>query len=213
MGKATHAKTASTMRLIGLLGAVMMVTAASCSQKSPSPKPRLDIVGDSIAFESTADIHAHFDGHYRVKVTATFGFTTWRQQFAVAADAADPPAKEIIELGTNDAVRIDHPSPTGDGPPPTLADVTGRLDTFAREFPKSTCVIFVTVSTHNPTWSPANAHAIDDHIRSRFAHVADWDRAWKPSYFDTAGDPHPNESGRQALLALVDTALDDCPNG
>jgi hypothetical protein len=200
------------MRVIGLLSVFMMVIAVSCSQKSPSPKQALDIVGDSITFESTSDIRAHFDGHYRVKVTASFGFTTWRQQSAVASDAADPPAKEIVELGTNDAVRIDHPLPTGDGPPPTLADVTARLDKFARELPRSTCVIFVTVSTHNPAWSPANAQRIDDHIRSSFAHVADWDRAWKPSYFDTAGDPHPNESGRQALLAVLDTALDNCPN-
>jgi hypothetical protein len=115
----------------------------------------------------------------------------------------------VINLGTNDATRISKqlrlPEPT-----PTLAAIDHRFDMFSKEFPRTTCVLFVTVNTHNPSWSPRNAAAINGHIRM-FAHVVDWDKAWRSSYFDRPDDPHPNEVGRQALLQIEDQAIAKCP--
>jgi hypothetical protein len=88
--------------------------------------------------------------------------------------------------------------------------VTGRLDAFAAAFPAATCVVFVTVNSHNPSWAPANARAINDHMRASFPHVADWDAAVQPSYFAAPDTPHPDAAGRQALLALEDQAMAGC---
>jgi hypothetical protein len=176
--------------------------------------PKLQFVGDSITIQSAPDINAHYHKHHDVAIDAIGGSVTWLMTGTVAAEAALKPAAEVINLGTNDAGSIGVPWIV-DGqvimPAQTLADVLGRFDTFAAEFPATTCVVFVTVDTHNPGWAPANAQAINDHIRASFAHVADWDAAWQASYFDQPNDPHPNETGRQALLALEDTAIAGCP--
>ena len=69
----------------------------------------------------------------------------------------------------------------------------------------------VTVNTHNPSWTPAAAQAINDHVRAmpRIV-VADWDQALVPTDFDAADNPHPNETGRQHLIAVEDAAINRC---
>jgi lysophospholipase L1-like esterase len=118
------------------------------------------------------------------------------------------PDVEIIELGTNDANHIADPLPKQLAGSRTVAQVNARLDLFDALFAASTCVVFVTVNTHNPSWHPRYGRAINDHIRAKFAHVADWDAAWKASYFAVPDDPHPNAAGRQALIT-VDAAPGD----
>lgn len=215
----------------GVIAAVMMAflltTAAQCNPAqsgkystvqsfSNSGLTKLAFQGDSITFQSTADINAHYGANYDVAIHATVGVDTSMRGDAVAADAAQDPAIEIINLGTNDAVRI------GTATPPTIDDVTGRLELFATEFPASTCIIFVNINTHNPDWGPANAQAIDDFFSQNpliFPHVVPWDAAWQASNFipgknGTAANPdgpHPNETGRQLLLKLEDQAIQGCP--
>jgi lysophospholipase L1-like esterase len=198
-------------------GAVVcvLILGASCATNQPplhNGKPIIQFDGDSITFQSTADINAHYGSTYDVGINALVGTDTYIEAGQIGAEAAEAPSVEIINLGTNDANRIDA-GPTNLEPAQTLADVTGRLDTFATEFPSTTCVIFVNVNTHNPSWSPVNAQAIDDHFAANptlFAHVVDWNGAWQASYFGTPDNPHPNETGRQALLALEDAAIAGC---
>jgi hypothetical protein len=206
--------------LAATVGAFLLLSASSCSVSQPfisSGTPKLQFVGDSITVQSAADINAHFGGSYNTAIEATTGADTYTQAANVTAEAQLDPAVEIINLGTNDAGRINSAwTTTINGqlvtiePQQTLADVTGRLDTFAGEFPASTCVVFVTVNAHNPSWAPANAQAINDHIRVSYPHIVDWDAAWQPSYFDKPDNPHPNAAGRQELLALEDQAIADC---
>jgi lysophospholipase L1-like esterase len=197
----------------------LILGASACATNQPASrngKPIIDFVGDSITFQSTADINAHYSTNYDVGIEAVIGIDTYLSQGAVQNQAADAPSVEVINLGTNDANRVGIAiTGTRDGQPvtiepaQTIQDIEGRLDAFNAEFPDS-CVVFVTINTHNPSWSPANAAAINDHIRATFPHVADWDAAYDPSYFDLPDQPHPNETGRQALLALEDATIARC---
>ncbi|MFN8037520.1 MAG: hypothetical protein U0V73_16490 [Acidimicrobiia bacterium] len=93
----------------------------------------------------------------------------------------------------------------------SLAQVVARYDAIAKQFPASTCVVFVNLNTHA---LPPAAQAINDHLRNNpalFPHVVDWDAAWQARYFDAPGDAHPNATGRQAMLALEDAAIATCP--
>ena len=114
----------------------------------------------------------------------------------------------MINLGTNDVAHIDKSSQLE--PRSSVAKIDARLDKFAAEFPSTTCVVFVTLDSHNPGWHPAYVRQINKHIRSTFAHVADWDATLRPADFYLAGDPHPNETGRQVLLAVEDRAIASC---
>jgi hypothetical protein len=206
--------------LAATVGAFLLLSASSCSVSQPfvsSGAPKIQFVGDSITWQSAADINAHYGGSYDTAIEATIGADTYTQAANVAAEAALAPEFEIINLGTNDARRMNAAWTTVVNgqtvviePQQTLADVTGRLDAFAAAFPAATCVVFVTVNAHNPSWTPANAQGINDHIRASFPHAADWDAAWQPSYFAEPDNPHPNAAGRQALLALEDQAIADC---
>ena len=92
----------------------------------------------------------------------------------------------------------------------TIEQVLARYDAMVAEFAPTTCLVFVTVNTHNPSWGPGYASTINDHLRVIAPHLVDWDAAWSASYFDAVNNPHPNTSGRQALLALEDRAIADC---
>jgi hypothetical protein len=202
-------------RVAGAVVCFLILGAASCSTNQPpahNGKPILQFDGDSITFQSTADINAHYNTTYDVGINALVGTDTYLEAGQIGVEAAEAPAVEVINLGTNDAVRIGAPAIWWE-PTQTLADIAGRFDTFATEFPASTCVVFVNVNAHNPSWHPTNAQAIDDYLAANptiFPHVVDWNTAWQPSYFDTPDNPHPNETGRQALLALEDTAIAGC---
>lgn len=200
--------------------AFFIAAAASCQTDQPlvrTGKPTIEFAGDSITVQATPDINAFFGSTHDVGIKAITGIDTFLLASTVATQAADVPDVEVINLGTNDAARVGVPVyRTLNGqqvlvePAQTVGNDTARLDAFNAEFPNS-CVVFVTVNTHNPTWGPTNAALINDHIRTTFAHVADWDAAYSASYFDTADDPHPNATGRAAMLALEDAAIATCP--
>jgi hypothetical protein len=200
--------------------ACLLLSASSCSLSRPfvsSGAPKIQFIGDSITEESVADIDAHFGASYDVAIEATGGTDTYMQAANVAAAALLSPAFAIINLGTNDALRMNaawtsiiNGQTVVIEPQQTLTDVTGRLDAFAAAFPATACVVFVTVNSHNPSWAPANTRAINDHIRATFPHVADWDAAVQPSYFAAPDNPVPNAAGRQALLAIEDQAMASC---
>jgi lysophospholipase L1-like esterase len=213
-----------TCRVGGAVVCFLILGAASCSTNQPplhNGKPIIQFDGDSITVQATADINAHYGTAYDVGINALVGTDTYIEAGEIGVEAAESPKVEIINLGTNDATRVGktligtyNGQPFVIEPAQTLADITGRFDTFATEFPASTCVIFVNVNTHNPSWGPANAQAIDDHLTANptlFPHVVDWNAAWNASYFNTPDNPHPNETGRQALLALEDAAIASCP--
>jgi hypothetical protein len=213
--------TAGKPRLLGgVLTAVVLLGASACATLQPftgSGLPKIQFVGDSITVLSTADINAHYRPSHDVAIDALVGVDTFLMAHDVAGEAALSPAVEVINLGTNDASRIGIPIyGTYHGeqiliePAQTIGDITSRLDGFEAEFPSTTCVVFVTINTHNPSWGPSDAQKLNDHIRATYAHVADWDAAWRSTYFDSADNPHPNETGRQALIALEDRAIAGC---
>jgi lysophospholipase L1-like esterase len=200
--------------------AVFAIGAASCRTIQPfagTGAPTLQFTGDSITVQSTADINAHFKANHDVGIEAFVGADTREQASQVARDAATSPAIEVINLGTNDAARIgvdQYATINGKrvliDPASTMEQVLARFDVFVAEFSATTCLVFVTVNTHNPSWEPANAATINDHLRAISPHLVDWDAAWKASYFDAPDNPHPNATGRQALLALEDQAIAGC---
>lgn len=196
-------------KLLGLIPACLLALAAGAACQPVPPPPGIVFVGDSITALSTADIHAHYDPAYTVSVRAAIGLDTFLSTGNVAAAAATNPAVAVIDLGTNDADRMGQDFGPLD-PAQSVESVTARLDGFAAQFPASTCVIFVTVNTHNPSWGAGVAAQLDDHVRT-FAHVADWDAATTGADYDVADNPHPNAAGRQHLLTVEDQAIAGCP--
>jgi hypothetical protein len=202
------------VRFAWIVVVLLVVSTSSCSSTRPHGRarpPTLQFAGDSITFFSAADIKAHYAGRYDVAIDATSGIDTYTIAPDIPFQARLAPDVEIIELGTNDANHIADPLPNEPAGSQTVTEVNARLDRFNALFPASTCVVFVTVNTHNPSWHPGYARAINDHIRAKFAHIADWDAAWEASYFFVPDDPHPNATGRQALLAVEDRAIAGCP--
>jgi hypothetical protein len=178
-------------------------------------KPRLQFDGDSVTAGASNDILAKWGDQYDIAINALVGTTTTIEAHSVRIESRLEPSVAVIELGTNDAICPSDPTNGLCGFPVSAGyvskGVTGRLQTFADEFPKSTCVIFVVPDDHNPSWGPAQVKVIDAYERAHFAHLADWQAAYRPSYFDTPDQPHPNEKGRQALLSLIDHAMKGCP--
>jgi hypothetical protein len=187
-----------------------------------SGRPRLQFEGDSITFRSAAKIRAHYRGRYDVAIHGTVGVDTYEEVANVSKQAALRPRVEVINLGTNDAHQNGQVvSRTVSGqriviePAQTLEQVLARFDAMTAQFSPATCVVLVTVNTHNPSWGPANARAINDHIRALAQAedavvVADWNRGWHPSYFDSANNPHPNTRGQSVLLTIEDRAIARC---
>jgi hypothetical protein len=196
------------------------VLGAACSTAQPfmgSGAPTIQFTGDSITVQSTLDINAHYQSTYDVGIDAVSNADSWQLAWRFPLDAATSPDIEVVNLGTNDAARVGVAQYANNNgqlvqtePAWTMEEVLARYDAIVAEFAPTTCLVFVTVNTHNPTWGPANAATINDHLRAIAPHLVDWDAAWDASYFDLAGDPHPNEAGRQALLALEDQAIADC---
>jgi ABC-type glycerol-3-phosphate transport system substrate-binding protein len=74
-----------------------------------SAKPKRAFAGDSITFQSVADINAHYRNRYNVAIVAANGVDTYFAAQFVAEQAVQAPAVEVINLGTNDANLIRNP--------------------------------------------------------------------------------------------------------
>ena len=187
-----------------------------------SSLPKLQFEGDSITHQSAADIYEHFRRRYNLAIQAKIGISTLEEvPTNTAAQAELRPRIEVINLGTNDAVRAERASASPGTNPlmprraRSIDEVLDNFTTIANQFPTSTCLVFVTVNTHNPSWAPANAKRVNERLAqiamSRpHTVLADWNAAWRPKYFDRSDNPHPNERGRRALLVLEDRAIARC---
>jgi hypothetical protein len=198
------------MVIVGLLAALTTVAGLPSSAGAITLQqihPTLHFVGDSITAQSATDLTSYFSrAGYAVTINAVPGSDTAADAHFVTRDAGLSPSVEVINLGTNDTRLV------AEGEP--LADVLHRLNTFASEpmFPL-TCVVFTTVTTHATDWPPSVAAAINAWERTHFAHVADWDAAYNPAYYDGTGDnPHPVELGRHALTHVIADAIAGCSN-
>ncbi|MDQ1478598.1 MAG: GDSL-like Lipase/Acylhydrolase family [Actinomycetota bacterium] len=199
-GRTTKSRVA---RAVVLFAACLALPAWSCSTTQSivgDGRPTLQFVGDSITFQSTDDINAHYGTAHDVGIWAIVGATTLEAAAEVAVEAKAGPDIEVINLGTNDA----HTETATE-----LAGTLSRLKAMRSEFRASTCVVWVTINENNPTWGPENARTINALLRT-FAHVADWAAANVPADFPRADTPHPNETGRQHLLAIEDRAIAGC---
>lgn len=173
--------------------------------KATAVRPTIRFVGDSITEQAGPALISYFGREgYGVTVNAVPGSTTAQDAHFVGADAKAAPTVEVINLGTNDTRYVAAGTTT-------LEAVHHNLDVFASHalFPR-TCVVFVTVTSIVTTLSPAYADSINDWERTHFAHVADWDAAYNPAYFDAVDGPHPTELGRHALVHVIDNAVKTC---
>lgn len=184
------------MRRLALVFAGLALL-ASCVQQphTDSGQPKLGFVGDSITVLSEADINAHYPA-YDVSILAVTGAQARDLVAGVRDEAATHPAAMIINVGTNDAAH-------------GATDTAAKLDEMVALTSDVPCVVFVTVNAHNPSWGPNSAMAYNAKIRT-FSHVVDWDAAWNSAWFDYPDNPHPNATGRQALLEAEDQALSEC---
>lgn len=180
--------------------------------KSGGAKPKLAIRGDSITVRATADLLKEFSGSFNVAIHATTGFVVGQTINGFTLDAAEKPQVEVINLGTND-VRCSKAGGCGTGflkaHQFSAVRVDKQLDMIAAKFPATTCIVFVTINTHNPSWNPTGARELNAHIRTK-AHVLDWDAMWKPAY-TALDDPHPNAVGQMALAKALRHTVDGCP--
>jgi hypothetical protein len=184
-----------------------------------SQLPKLQFEGDSITHLSARRIYNRYRDDYNVAIQARIGTSTFEEVPGnTGAQAKLRPRVAVVNLGTNDAVRAEQSSANPTDPPQTIDRALANFDVIAGQFPPVTCLVFVTVNTHNPSWAPANARIINRKLRGLAADrprtfVADWNAAWKPRYFHKPDSPHPNQEGRAALLSIEDQAIRKCPSG
>ena len=192
------------MAAFAAVSAVLMAVVVACSG-SPSAKPRLQFLGDSITVLSASQLHERFDDRFVVDIDAFIGVTTsgMLEQARVAATAH--PKIVVVNLGTNDigCVRAEL-SCVG---PYSAQGTEADLRAMTRAFP-SACVIFVDLNTH--VLYQQRAEALNRWIHATVPRVVDWAAAYQPSWFSTPIDPHPNEAGRARLVQLIDHAVSAC---
>jgi hypothetical protein len=174
--------------------------------------PRIQFEGDSLFARAAPKLAERWGATHDVAIRAWEGTTTLVEAAYVAREARLAPDVAVIELGTNDAACVQLSRPFWCDSVGTFDAkiVTDRLAHFRDEFGARTCVVFVTPDDHNPGWNPAAVRLIDDYERTHFTHVADWQAAYRPDYFDHPDDPHPNAKGQKVLLDVVAAAVTRC---
>ena len=179
---------------------------------SDRTKPKLGFRGDSITVKATPALLKEFSGTFNIAIHATTGFVVDQATRGAALDAEKKPQVEVINLGTND-LTCQKAGGCGTGflrvPQFDAARVNRQLDAIEAKFPATTCVVFVTINTHNPSWNPVGARELNAHIRTK-AHVLDWDAMWKPTY-TAPDDPHPNAVGQMAFATALRHTVEGCP--
>jgi hypothetical protein len=190
------------MRARGVVLAVVVLAALSCS---PS-RPHLEFIGDSITALSAREINARFDHRYDVGIHAFIGVTTEGMLEASRAVGGTSPEVVIVNLGTNDVTCTSRYFTCSGSYSP--AKTHANLRRIAASFPSSTCVIFVDLNTH--VVRPREAAELNRFIHATFPHVVNWAAAYKPSWFSSPIDPHPDGAGRQELARLEDQAIANC---
>jgi lysophospholipase L1-like esterase len=204
------------LALLAVVGVVGPLGPAGCSRSSGSvssshdePGRPLTVIGDSLTVLGRAPIRSALrDDGWDVLVDAFPGRTTADQIPAMKYAAADPRRTVIIELGTNDAIRVADGALTLDEVRATIAEA---LDLFA-----SRCVVWV-LPARDPQGSGADVGAaVGDELRAQAErrdglHLADFAAVVDehPDYLlDDA--THLTDEGSQTLAELMVRTVRAC---
>lgn len=183
--------------------------------------PTIGLLGDSITYYDAESFRAAATAAgLAPAVTGMPGYQLAGVDPWLDLYAATVPDVMVVNLGTNDA------SGDAKGYPNFSLDLfRQRLDLAAARFPQS-CLVVTTLTTHrtlaksNPAtdgYTPDAWNAItssyNEHVRSAFAHVADWDAllAVHPEYAPDEVHPVGSAAGLAALASLQIDAARTCP--
>ena len=176
--------------------------------------PKVVLVGDSITYyDSYWFMEAAKAAGFSAAFTGMPGYRLSMIKPWIDLYAATSPKVVIVNLGTNDIV-----GEATHNPNYTFELFKKRMDVVAKQFARQ-CLVVTTITSHRtmvgsypatdgytPEQFNALARQYNDHLRSTFAHVADWDAvvAVHPDYVPDG--IHPLNSA-EGLLALADVQV------
>jgi lysophospholipase L1-like esterase len=181
----------------------------SGSDETVQPGRPLTVVGDSLTVLGRQRIRASLgDAGWDVLIDAFGGRTTADQIPALKYAAADPRRTVIIELGTNDAIRVAEGVLDLDS---VRATITEALDLF-----RGRCLVWV-LPARDPKGSGADAGAaIGDELEAQAErrpdlHLADFARVLgeHPEYL-LDDQVHLTDEGSAALAELMTRTVSTC---
>jgi hypothetical protein len=198
-------------RLVGpILVFASMLGLGACTHIIASA-PQVEVVGDSITFDSQSAVYATLDTSYDVEVQGSPGYRIDQMLPAIQAIARqDPPPRDwVFNLGTNDALQ-------------DYAGWKGSFEAALRLMDNAACVVLVTVNTTadnylHPTGdtiaSRENALIVDLAVTDPEHYVyIDWNGLVQahPSWL-RSDRIHPDATGERELAAWYKVALSVCP--
>jgi lysophospholipase L1-like esterase len=202
----------TTMRGLGarILVLALMLGLGACTPHVASA-PRVEVVGDSITFQSKSAIYAALGTTYDVDVQASSGYRIDQMLPAIQATVQeDPPPRDwVFNLGTNDALQ-DYPG------------WKGSFDAALRLMDGAACVVLVTVNTTADNYLHYTGNAIASRENALIVNLAathpehyvyiDWNGLVQahPSWLQS-DRIHPTATGARELAAWYKTALSVCP--
>jgi len=164
------------------------------------PKPRVDVIGDSITYTANSEILTTLKKQFKVYVSGRPG--TWMAQNFTTIAHAPPAGDWVIELGTNDV---------GDDNANWASDFATEVSLVGNE----QCVALVTVGTRLPG-NDAVARGLDAAMAAVVSaqhnfHLVPWGTIeYKNPRWLLPDHVHPTASGAQKLADLEWAALQNC---
>lgn len=169
--------------------------------------PRVGIVGDSITNVIKGDLPGTVGAKYRYLVKARDGKRIDQQLGAIRSilGADDPPARMIVNLGTNDALQH-------------RTDALAHFADEAKLLENVPCVILVTITPDADYGRGKVAEQLNDAMHQAVAshpnfHLLDWAAMLAQddhghTWLSQKDAIHPNPQGAQVLAAAYRNALD-----
>jgi hypothetical protein len=165
---------------------------------------KVGVLGDSITYQSHAEIHSTLDPTYQVQIDATTGEQVdgtilssvgRADQGDIDRIVAAHPDVVVINLGTNQ------------GPTDLVAGYQALVDRFP-----DACIVGATVREHADSFvmDDARAKALNAALPGLVNVVVDWNTVGAPY---VGMGVHPNEAGRQVLASLYADGVAACLNG
>lgn len=168
--------------------------------------PRVAVYGDSITFQTAADLTAAMPARYGLRIDAVVGATsrTWIGAAFIEAATTPEPDCVVIFLGTNDA----NYSGINHQPPAQYEANIGQLFTTINTTPVETALVLVTLSPGPWGANDYRPDAYNAYLRQvPGCQLVDWHAQVAADPTLTTDGVHPTPAGRALLATLITDAV------
>jgi lysophospholipase L1-like esterase len=217
----TTARAAARMVVLLAVGTLVLGACNPARWRGDPEAPAVVVIGDSLVFGADGNRQLGDDAHLLSDALVAEGFQAYvkglvggrlehgRTLWDVPARReVDAPDVVVIALGTNDMKLVDG------GPQVPLEEARATVREWIAALPIDACVRFVGVVETREAWGlDVTAPAYNDMLAEELdAHPDGEVVSWvpDPSWYPSAGDPHPDDAGDAAYRALIASAAEAC---